>query len=108
MRGLPANDQSRTLVMLDGVPLNKSDEGSVNWNMINKNNIEQINIIKGPGSAKHGSGAMGGVIELISKKPTKKLEGNVLVDYGTYNTLSSNIDLAGVKKFKKTKNLSDR
>lgn len=55
LRGMPANDQSRTLVLLDGVPLNKSDEGSVNWNMINKNNIENIKITKGPGPAKFGS-----------------------------------------------------
>ncbi|HNW98590.1 MAG TPA: TonB-dependent receptor [Bacteroidales bacterium] len=98
MRGLPSNDQSRTLVLLDGIPLNKSDEGSVNWNMINKNNIEEIKIIKGPGSAKYGSGAMGGVIELISKKPSKKLEGNIITEYGTFNTMSSNINLAGIIK----------
>jgi len=96
LRGLPSNDQSRTLVMLDGIPLNKSDEGSVNWNMINKNNIENIKITKGPGPAKYGSGAMGGVIELTSKKPSKKLEGSILLDYGTYNTMSTNITLSGM------------
>jgi len=62
------------LVLLDGIPLNKSDEGSVNWNMINKDDIDQIKIIKGPGPAKYGSGAMGGVIELTSKKPVKQFQ----------------------------------
>ena len=95
LRGLPSNDQSRTLVLLDGIPLNKSDEGSVNWNMINKNNIEQIKIIKGPGAAKYGSGAMGGVIEMTSKKPAKKIEGDILIDYSTFNTMASNLSLAG-------------
>jgi iron complex outermembrane receptor protein len=103
MRGLPSNDQSRTLVLLDGVPLNKSDEGSVNWNMINKNNIEEIKIIKGPGPAKYGSGAMGGVIELISKKPSKKMEGNILFDYSTFNTMSSNLSLGGTTKQDRSK-----
>ena len=98
LRGMPSNDQSRTLVLLDGVPLNKSDEGSVNWNMINKNNIENIKITKGPGPAKFGSGAMGGVIELISKKPQKKFEGYVNLDYSTYNTMSANINLGGFIK----------
>jgi outer membrane receptor protein involved in Fe transport len=98
MRGLPSNDQSRTLVLLDGIPLNKSDEGSVNWNMINKDNIAQVNIIKGPGPAKYGSGAMGGVIEMISKKPLKKLQGDISLDYGTFNTVSSNLNLSGLHK----------
>ena len=104
LRGLPSNDQSRTLVILDGIPLNKSDEGSVNWNMINKENIEQIKIIKGPGSAKYGSGAMGGVIEMTSKKPTKKVEGDILLNYSTFNTMTANISLSGINSNKKAKN----
>ncbi|MEI6767152.1 MAG: TonB-dependent receptor [Bacteroidota bacterium] len=98
LRGLPASDQSRTLVVMDGVPLNKSDEGSVNWNMINKNSIEKVVVIKGPGPAKYGSGAMGGVIELFTKKPAKKLDGSVAVSYGTYNTMSSSLNLQGIIK----------
>jgi iron complex outermembrane recepter protein len=98
MRGLPANDQARTLVILDGVVLNKSDEGSVNWNMINKDDIEQVKVIKGPGPAKYGSGAMGGVIELTSKKPEKEFDGTLSISYGTYNTASTNLNLSGLKK----------
>jgi iron complex outermembrane receptor protein len=105
MRGLPANDQSRTLVILDGIPLNISDEGSVNWNMINKDNIDHINIIKGPGPAKYGGGAMGGVIEITSKKPVNKFQGDMSLDYGTYNTASTNINLSGLNKY--SGNLSD-
>lgn len=95
LHGLPSNNQARTLVVLDGVPLNKSDEGSVNWNMVNKNNIESIKITKGPGPAKFGSGAMGGVIELTSKIPQEKLEGNIMLDYATFNTISANLNLGG-------------
>jgi iron complex outermembrane receptor protein len=96
MRGLPANDQSRTLILLDGIPLNKADEGSVNWNMINKNNIESIKVIKGPGPAQYGSGAMGGVIDMTSRKPAENFTGQVIVGYGTYNTFDANIDLSGM------------
>ncbi len=96
MRGLPANDQSRTLILLDGIPLNKADEGSVNWNMINKNNIESIKVIKGPGPAQYGSGAMGGVIDMTSRKPAENFTGQAIVGYGTYNTFDANIDLSGM------------
>ncbi|OQA02103.1 MAG: Colicin I receptor precursor [Bacteroidetes bacterium ADurb.Bin408] len=98
LRGLPANEQARTLVILDDVPLNKSDEGSVNWNLLNKNNIEQVKIIKGPGSARYGSGAMGGVIEMTSAKPVKPFGCDVNLGYGNLNTLSANLTLSGVQK----------
>lgn len=95
MRGMPSNDQGRTLVLMDGMPLNKSDGGSVNWNLFNKNNIEEIKIIKGPGPAKYGSGAMGGVIEIISKKPSEKITGDVSLQYGTYNTFGTDLRFSG-------------
>ncbi len=104
LRGLPANDQSRTLVLLDGIPLNKSDEGSVNWNAINKNNIQSIKVIKGPGPAKYGSGAMGGVIEITSKKPKKLIQGDVMTEYGTFNTMLASIGLSGTTKDSSSKN----
>lgn len=98
LRGLPANEQARTLVILDGVPLNKADEGSVNWNLLNKNKIEQIKIIKGPGSARYGSGAMGGVIEMTSAKPLKPFECETHLSYGNLNTMSADMTLSGLQK----------
>lgn len=100
MRGMPANDQGRTLVVMDGIPLNKSDGGSVNWNMLNKNNVEEINVIKGPGPAKYGSGAMGGVIEIITKNPGEKLDGNFNLEYGSFNTFGTELKLSGSEKIK--------
>jgi iron complex outermembrane receptor protein len=104
LHGLPSNNQSRTLVLLDGMPLNISDEGSVNWNMINKNNIQSVKVIKGPGPAKYGNGAMGGVIELVSKKPVKFIQGDILTEYGTYNTWLASLDLNGTTKDSISKN----
>ncbi|NMC98643.1 MAG: TonB-dependent receptor [Bacteroidales bacterium] len=97
LHGLPSNDQSRTLVLMDGIPMNKSDEGTVNWNMINKDNVQSVKVIKGPGPAQYGSGAMGGVIEITSKKPDKKLQGNALAEYGTYNTMLASLNFCGIK-----------
>ena len=39
MRGLSGNEQSRVLILMDGVPINKSDGGSVNWNLMNVNKV---------------------------------------------------------------------
>jgi iron complex outermembrane recepter protein len=95
LRGLSGNDQARTLVLLDGVPLNKADAGSVNWNLVNRDNVERIEILKGPGSAIYGSSAMGGVINIQSKRPTKLISGLATVDYGTFNTAGFRYQVAG-------------
>ncbi|PLX13578.1 MAG: hypothetical protein C0594_01085 [Marinilabiliales bacterium] len=96
LRGISGNDQSRTLIVLDGIPMNKSDGGSVNWNLFNMETIEAVKIIKGPASARYGSNAMGGVIEVISKKPTEKFSGNAYASYGTYNTMAEGLNLYGM------------
>ncbi|MGL5689277.1 MAG: TonB-dependent receptor plug domain-containing protein, partial [Bacteroidales bacterium] len=61
IRGLAGDEQGRTLVLYDGVPINSSDGGSVNWNSIHIDNVERIEIFKGPGSSLYGNNAMGGV-----------------------------------------------
>lgn len=93
MRGLDAS--ARVLVLLNGVPLNKSSGGSVNWQIIAKDEIERIEVIKGPASAIYGNNAMAGVINIITKKPSKKLQGEASLLYGTYNTLGAFANLGG-------------
>ncbi|MFA5972396.1 MAG: TonB-dependent receptor [Lentimicrobiaceae bacterium] len=84
MRGL--NSSARTLVMMDGVPLNKADGGGVNWNRINTESIDRIEIIKGPGSAMYGGNAMGGVINIITKDIQAVPTGSIKVSLGSCNT----------------------
>lgn len=93
LRGLSGDEQGRTLVLVDGVPINKGDTGGANWNRINKNNIERIEIYRGPGSSLYGNNAMGGVINIITRKPEEKLEGNGSFSYGTYDTKSAGLYL---------------
>ena len=95
MRGVSSKEQARTLVLLNGVPVNKADGGSVNWNLISTGEIERIEVIKGPGSALYGGNAMGGIINIVNRKPTETLEGSVTLTYGTYNTKGVNAKLAG-------------
>lgn len=84
LRGL-GNQQGRTLVMLDGVPLNSSDMGDVNWNRINLEDVRRIEILKGPAASVYGNNAMGGVINIITEKPTKVASGSASTSYGTYD-----------------------
>lgn len=94
-RGLSSKDQSRMLVLVDGVPVNKTDGGGVNWNLFNKETIESMEVIKGPGSALYGNNAMAGVISISTKKPSKTFEGSAGVEYGTFNTAITRLNLMG-------------
>jgi len=98
MIGLGGNSKGGTLIVLDGSPINKSDAGSVNWSMIDKDNISSIDIIKGPGSAMFGSNAMGGVVNIITRKPTSRFNANLGLSYGTYNTMNSKLRFSGLSK----------
>jgi iron complex outermembrane receptor protein len=96
MRGL--NSSARTLVMLDGVPLNKADGGGVNFNRINTESVERIEVIKGPGSAMYGGNAMGGVINVITKDIEDKPAGSVKLSAGSCNTQGAQVWLSGRTK----------
>jgi len=87
IRGIGGSSQTGTLVMVDGIPVNKSDGGSVNWNLIDKDRISRIEIVKGPGSALFGSNAMGGVINIITDEIDGTGQCDLSASYGTYNTL---------------------
>ncbi len=83
MRGF--NSDRYVLILLDGQPLNDAYTGGVEWGTFPINNIERIEIIRGPASALYGGNAMGGVINIITKTPDK-LEFEVGGGYGSYDT----------------------
>ena len=64
LRGLPSGSQ--TLVMLNGMPLNSGWFGGIRWNNIAMENVEKIEIVRGPASALYGRNAMGGTINIIT------------------------------------------
>ena len=94
LRGM-GNEAGRTLVMVDGVPVNKSDGGSVNWNAVDPDEVSRIEVMKGPGSSVYGGNAMGGVINLITAIPTDTLEGEISQSAGTFGTYRSRLSLSG-------------
>ncbi len=99
LRGLPSNEQGRTLVLLDGVPVNTGATGAVNWNRLAIENIDRIEVFKGPVSSLYGSNAAAGVINVITKKTSAGYR--LGTSYGTYNTFQTNVG-AGVKLKKLT------
>jgi outer membrane receptor protein involved in Fe transport len=70
MRGLGATPASRTLVLLNGVPLNDPFGGWVHWSRIPLENVERVEVVKGGGSEVWGNRALGGVINIITERPS--------------------------------------
>lgn len=104
MRGLSGKEQGRVLVLLDGIPLNKSDGGSVDWNLVDVNSVQKIEITKGAGSAVYGGNAMGGTINIITRKPEESLFVKASVEYGTFNTMGARLNTGGSLKVKNPDN----
>ena len=80
MRGM---SQSGVLVMVDGISINNGYTGGTNWASIPVNTIERIEIIRGASSAIYGSNAMGGVVNIITKKTPG---GEMKVGFGSDHT----------------------
>ncbi|MFC1588337.1 TonB-dependent receptor [Planctomycetota bacterium] len=64
------NDGLNTVVMVDGVVQNRSDDNSVNWANIPVENIERIEVLRGSASIVAGRGASGGVVNIITSRPS--------------------------------------
>lgn len=78
----------QTLVLIDGVPVNDSSSpgGGFNFARLDTENIERIEILKGPQSTLWGSDAIGGVVSIITKRPDERLGGSIFGEYGSFDT----------------------
>lgn len=84
MRG---GESNHTLVIIDGVVVNDESQGSIfNFADLLTNDIERIEVIRGPQSALWGSEALSGVINIITKKGSGKTAVNANFEGGSFNS----------------------
>src|SRR5450759_3900545 len=96
MRGFGGeNPFGKTLVMLDGRRLNRTDMSSINWMQMPVNNIERIEVVRGPGSVLYGDAAIGGVINIITKKGKGEPKFNASVLMGSYGLNNERVGVTG-------------
>ncbi|MBN2104850.1 TonB-dependent receptor [bacterium] len=62
---------NKVLLLLDGVPVYASDTGEFNWDMLPPLDIQQIEVLKGAGSTLWGTSALGGVVNIITRPPSR-------------------------------------
>ncbi len=76
-----------TQVLVNGTVLNSPSLGTADVGRIPLNNIERVEVVKGSGSLLYGSGAMGGTVNIITKRPgSDGITAKASAGYGTQDT----------------------
>ncbi len=87
--------------LVDGVPVEGRLNGNIDLSQINMDDVERIEIIEGPSSVAYGTNALGGTINIITKKnQTKKLKIGINTYYETIGQYNINTNIG----FKRKKN----
>jgi iron complex outermembrane receptor protein len=84
IRGFGETGPLNTLVLVDGRRVNEIDLSGVDWTQIPLDQIERIEVVRGAGSVLYGDNAVGGVINIITKKPEKPISARVEGILGSY------------------------
>ena len=85
IRGFGETAPQNVLVLVDGRRVNEIDLSGVDWSQIPLDQIERIEILRGPGTVLYGDNAVGGVINIITKKPVKPFSVEAGVAAGSYH-----------------------
>ncbi len=79
----------QTVVLIDGIPVNDptSPGGGFNFARLDTENIERIEVLKGPQSTLWGTDAIGGIVSIATKSPGEGFGGEAFAEYGSFDTL---------------------
>lgn len=87
-------DGNRVLVLIDGYPTARSTNNATDLTQLGVADIEQVEIVKGAVSALYGSNAIGGVINVITRRPDQPLDYSVSGALGSYGSQNIESDTA--------------
>ncbi len=97
---LRGSKPGHTLVIIDGIEVNDpmSTDRSFDFADLTVDNVERIEVVRGPQSTLYGSDAIGGVINIITKKGKGKPKWEISSEGGSHNTFKESIGLSGSTK----------
>jgi len=82
---------NRVLLLVDGRPALNSDTGGAFWSLVPVQFVERVEVVKGAFSSLYGSTAMGGVVNVITRRPDYAAAGRVQMKLGFFEKAPSNI-----------------
>jgi outer membrane cobalamin receptor len=83
------------LVLLDGTRINNFQNGSVDFSLLPMGNIDRIEVVRGGNSSLYGADALGGIINIISSRPSEILQAHSDVSLGSFNYQRYSLDVRG-------------
>ena len=95
LRGM---ESRHTLILIDGKRIPSSNDvigpnTDYQYDWISTENIERVEVVRGPMSVLYGADALGGVVNIITRKPTEKLQGNLkITSFGVDGNLKKDGD----------------
>ena len=97
LRAIAPSGAGRTLVTLDGVPLNDPFGGWVIWSQLPTESIESLDIVRGAGAGPYGAGALTGVIQLRERERGGVLDASIAERGGARLAGSGGVDAGSVR-----------
>jgi vitamin B12 transporter len=88
-------NRGQTLLLIDGLRVSSASVGAPSLEAVPLGQVERIEILRGPASSLYGADAIGGVIQIFTRKPSERFTGNASAGYGTYRTRTLSAGLAG-------------
>jgi len=82
-------------VLIDGVRVKSTTSGDFDFADLTTDNIERIEVVRGPQSTLYGADAIGGVINIITKKGTGRPSGFVQAEIGNFDTFRERAGVSG-------------
>ncbi|UCD10787.1 MAG: TonB-dependent receptor, partial [Nitrospinaceae bacterium] len=92
---LRGSNSSSTLVMIDGIQVNLNTAGGFNFADLTTDNIEKIEILRGPQSTLWGADAVGGVINIVTKQGQGRPTHAVSFEGGSFATFRETASSSG-------------
>lgn len=87
-------ENDHTLVMIDGVQVNQPG-GSFDFSGLTTENVERIEIVRGPSSALHGSDALAGVIHIITRSGQGAPQATASAQAGSFGRVDGTVEVSG-------------
>jgi len=91
---LRGGESRYTKVLIDGVPVNEPG-GSFDFSHLTTDNIDRIEIVRGPASVLYGADAVSGVVQIFTRRASDEPRASLAVRGGTYRSLDLDGDASG-------------